>query len=73
MKKYWTLDYVNGELGECELVYNDQLYSTEEEAAAAREKTGNPILFDVTWYTILDLEDIYHKDITISDELVVCY
>ena len=69
--KYWALDYVNGQDGECELVYNDQLYSTEEEANAAREATGRPDLFDVTWYTPLDLDDIYLHRVTILDNLIV--
>ena len=69
--KYWALDYVNGQDGECELVYNDQLYATEEEAYAAREATGRPDLFDVTWYTRLDLDDIYLHRVTILDNLIV--
>ena len=69
--KYWALDYVNGQDGECELVYNDQLYATEEEANAAREATGRPDLFDVTWYTPLDLDDIYLHRVTILDNLIV--
>ena len=61
--KYWAIDYINGELGECEVVYNDQVYKSEEEAAAARIATGRPDLFDVSWYTMPDLEEIYdyHK------------
>ena len=69
--KYWALDYVNGQDGECELVYNDQLYATEEEAYAAREANGRPDLFDVTWYTPLDLDEIYLHRVTILDNLIV--
>ena len=69
--KYWALDYVNSQDNECELVYNDQLYATEEEAYAAREATGRPDLFDVTWYTQLDLDDIYLHRVTILDNLIV--
>lgn len=69
--KYWALDYVNGELGECELVYNDQLYATEEEAEAAREAIGRPDLFDITWYTPLDLDEVYGRTVTILDNLIV--
>ena len=68
---YWALDYVNGELGECELVYNDQLYATEKEAEAAREATGRPDLFDITWYTPLDLDEVYGRTVTILDNLIV--
>ena len=69
--KYWALDYVNGQDGECELVYNDQLYATEEDAYAAREATGRPDLFDVTWYTPLDLDEVYCHHVTILDNLTV--
>lgn len=69
--KYWALDYVNGELGECELVYGDQLYTTEEEAEIARQSTGRPDLFDITWYTPLDLDDVYCHHVTILDDLTV--
>ena len=71
MEKYYALDYVCGELGECELVYNDQLYATEEEAEAAREATGRPDLFDITWYTPLDLDEVYGRTVTILDNLIV--
>ena len=69
--KYWALDYVNGMDNECELVYNDQLYSSEEEAAAAREATGRPDLFDITWYSSLDLDEVYGATVNISDDLLV--
>jgi len=71
MTKYYALDYINGELGECELVYNDQLYASEEEAAAAREQTGREDLFDINWYGIKDLEEIYNGEVTITPELKV--
>lgn len=74
MEKYWALDYINGELGECELVYDNQLYATEAEAKAAAEETGRPDLFDVTWYTMNDLEDdIYACNFHVDEELrVIC-
>ena len=69
---YWTLDYVNWQDGECELVYDDQLYKTEDEAKAAREATGRPDLFDVNWYTYLDLEeDVYGCEILVDEKLKV--
>ena len=71
MMKYYALDYVNGELGECELVYNDQLYLTEEAADAAREATGRPELFDITWYSRMDLEETYNTEISIDEHLKV--
>lgn len=71
MKKYYALDYVN-EL-ECELVYNDQLYLTEEEAEAARSKMRLPEMFDVSWYTFQDLQDDVFDgaQIMITDDLKV--
>ena len=69
--KYYALDYVNGQDGECELVYNDQLYMTEEEAEAAREATGRPDLFDITWYSELDLEEAYGAKVSIDEKLRV--
>lgn len=69
--KYWALDYVNGADGECELVYCNQLYATREEAEVAREATGRPDLFDITWYTPLDLDEVYTHRVTISDNLMV--
>jgi hypothetical protein len=74
MEKYWALDYVNGELSECELVYEDQLYLTEEEAEAAARATARPELFEVTWYSIADLREVYETDpIVINDKLQVVY
>lgn len=71
MKKYYALDYVNKL--ECELVYNGQLYLTEEEAEAARSKMRRPDLFDVTWYTFQDLQDDVFDgaQIMITDDLKV--
>ena len=73
MKKYYALDYVDGELNECELVYNDQLYATQEEAEQARAGMSRPDLFDVTWYGIKDLEEIYDTEVRVNDKLEVCY
>ena len=71
MKIYYALDYISSHDWECELVYRDQLYNTEEEAVAAREETGRPDLFDITWYGIKDLEEIYNGNIEITPDLVV--
>jgi hypothetical protein len=69
--KYWAIDYVNSVDEECELVYNDQLYATEQEAEQAREATGRPDLFDVTWYSYPDLVDVYDREVTIGADLRV--
>lgn len=55
---YYALDFINSE--ECELVYNDQLYASWDEAAAARDATGRPDLFDITEYRYIDLLDVYN-------------
>lgn len=55
--EYYTLDYINQD--ECELVYNDQLYASWEEANAAREATGRPELFEIAKYRFIDLAAIY--------------
>lgn len=70
MKKYYALDYINEH--ECELVYDGQLYLTEEEAEAARKRMPRPELFDVTWYLVKDLEDdVFGYPITIDEDLRV--
>ena len=53
------------------LVYNDQLYDSREEAAAARTATGRPELFDITEYTIDELEKVYMSEIYIHKNLKV--
>lgn len=69
--KYWALDYVNSKDNECELIYNDQLYLTETAAKQARRQTGREDLFDVSWYGIKDLEDIYNGPVVIDEALKV--
>ena len=58
--EYWALDYVNPVDDECELVYDDQLYASWEEAYAASQATGRPDLFDITMYRYIDLLDTYN-------------
>ena len=57
---YWALDYVDD--ASCELVYRDKLYPNKLEAEAARAAMPRPELFEVNWYTELDLRDIYEDD-----------
>ena len=57
--EFYSLDYVNGQDGECELVYDDQLYATKEAAYAARAAMSRPELFDVTMYRRIDLYEVY--------------
>lgn len=71
MKIYWALDYVNELDNECEPVYNDQLYYSEESAAYAATATRRPDLFDIAWYSIKDLEEIYNGNIEITSTLKV--
>lgn len=69
MEKYWALDYVDDE--ECEMIVNDQLYATEEEAARARDELEDPIHYEVTWYSIYDLEFEYGRKVHITTDLKV--
>lgn len=69
MKLWYALDYVNGD--ECELVYNDQLYATETAAQAAREATDRPDLFDISWYGMADLQEIFNGEVDIDKNLLV--
>ena len=71
MEKYWALDYINSLDGECEPVYNDQLYYSEEGATYAATATRRPDLFDVTWYGIKDLEEIYDGPVIIDENMKV--
>ena len=70
--RYWAIDYVNGEAGECELVLDDQLYATMEAAMEARRKLRRPELYEVSWYTYPDLQELYNKlDVKINEKLQV--
>lgn len=60
MEKYWALDYVDYYY--CELVYDDQLYASPEEASAARAATGRPDLFEITPYRYVDLLEVYEAN-----------
>lgn len=67
MTRYWALDYVTDR--ECELVVNDQLYATEDEAMDA---VNDLPYYEVNWYTLADLkEDVYGTDVEIDENLVV--
>lgn len=67
MTKYWALDYVDDL--ECEPVYENQLYPTEAAAEAVRKQLYMPELFEVSWYSIRDLEEIYdNKKIRITKD-----
>lgn len=58
--EYYALDYVNPVCDECELVYDDQLYASWNEAYAAAQATGRPDLFDITMYRYIDLLEVYN-------------
>jgi hypothetical protein len=63
---YYAIDYVGPD--ECQLVYDDQLYATEQEAEAARPDSK---YFEVNWYGYRDLEDVYNGLVTIDENLQV--
>ena len=56
MTKYWALDYVDD--SEFELIVDEVLYTTEEEAEQARREKPNPENYEVNWYGEPDLEEI---------------
>ena len=66
---YWALDYVGDD--ECELVFRDQLYQTEEDAERARQQLNRPDDYEVHWYGLLDLMEIYDGFVSISPDLSV--
>ena len=71
--KYWAVDYVGST--DCELIVNDQLYASEEDAeracaAMAGEDEGD---YEVNWYTDLDLYADYDGNYTIDKNLVIHY
>ena len=61
MYNYWALDYINYEYNEFELVYDDQLYASEEEAMKARAAMPRPELFKVVVYSYSELLEVYHS------------
>lgn len=58
--KYWALDYIDET--SCELVYDEKLYANKLEAEAARVAMPRPELFEVNWYTELDLRELFDDD-----------
>ena len=66
---YWALDYVGDY--ECEMVFRDQLYRTEEDAERARQQLDRPDDYEVHWYGLLDLMEIYDGSVYISPDLSV--
>lgn len=71
--KYWAIDYVDSTGAECELVCDDQLYATEEEAWAVLERLPQPELHEVSWYSEPDLSEIFGGEISIDSDLKVHY
>ena len=70
--EYYALDYVNPVDNECELVYDDQLYASWNEAYMAAQATGRPDLFDITMYQYIDLLEVYNASkLDITDMRVV--
>lgn len=69
MKRWYALDFVSDE--ECELVYDGQLYDTEGAAEAARDAMHRPELFEVNWYGIKDLEEVFGDRFEIDEHLRV--
>lgn len=70
--RYWAVDYIGDT--DCEIIVNDQLYASEEDAERARAamaaEDGD---FEVNWYTDPDLREICDGNYTIDDNLVLHY
>lgn len=67
---YWALDYVDD--ASCELVYKDKLYPNKLEAEAARAAMRRPELFEVNYYSELDLRELYDDDkLEVDDKLEI--
>ena len=70
--KYYALDYINPDTQECELVYGDKLYHSEEEAEAARKRLPETDMLVVNWYTMADLEDdVYTAPFHITEDYTI--
>lgn len=70
MSTWYAVDYVGSQ--ECELVVDDQLYTDEVSAEAAADAFDGPGYYEVNWYTLEDLRDVYNThEIEISPELKV--
>ena len=66
MEKYWALDYID-EVS-CELIVDDQLYKTYEEADAARAGLSSPWMYEITSYRYIDLLEVFDVDELEIDE-----
>lgn len=66
MKKYWALDYVDDTF--CELVCDDRVYDTEEEATAIRESKADKENYEVVWYSLADLKEIFDGNLLAIEE-----
>lgn len=57
MEYFWAIDYVDE--NECELVIDDQLYASKEDAIEALMDREDRDLCEVEKYGLVDLEDVY--------------
>lgn len=71
MEKYYALDYVDEH--ECELVCDNKVYYTRAEAEAARVALPHPDLYEINWYTLADLADIYETEVYVDENMNVHY
>lgn len=68
--KYWTLDYIDET--SCELVFEEKLYANKLEAEAARAAMPRPERFEVSWYSLLDLRELFDDDkLEVDDKLQI--
>ena len=69
--KYWAIDYVDDTW--CELVCDDQLYATEDEARAVIPQLPRPDCHEVNWYSLADLSEVYGGEVSVDTDLKVHY
>ena len=71
--RYWAVDYIGDT--DCEIIVNDQLYASEEDAERARAAMAaeDEEDFEVNWYSDPDLREIFDGNYTIDDNLVLHY
>ena len=57
MEYFWAIDYVDE--NECELVIDDQLYASKQDAIEALMDREDRDFCEIEKYSLVDLEDIY--------------
>lgn len=62
MEYFWAIDYVDE--NECELVLDDQLYASKQDAIEALMDREDRDVCEIGKYSLVDLEDVYDGTLT---------